>query len=72
MALLQTDSKKLMAYSSVGQIGYVFLGVGGGLALYPNPLSIIALSAGLFHVLNHAVLKGLLFLTAGSVIYRVG
>jgi hydrogenase-4 component B len=72
MALLQIDSKKLMAYSSVGQIGYVFLGVGGGLALYPNPLSIIALSAGLFHVLNHAVLKGLLFLTAGSVIYRVG
>jgi hydrogenase-4 component B len=72
MALLQIDSKKLMAYSSVGQIGYVFLGVGGGLALYPNPLSIIALSAGLFHVLNHAVFKGLLFLTTGSVIYRVG
>jgi len=72
MALLQTDSKKLMAYHSVGQIGYIFLGIGGGLMLYPNTLGIIAVSAGLFHVLNHAVFKSLLFLTAGSVIYRVG
>ncbi|MEM2576145.1 MAG: proton-conducting transporter membrane subunit [Sulfolobales archaeon] len=69
MALIEPDSKKLMAYHSVAQIGYIFLGIGGGLALYPNYLSIIAISAGLFHTLNHAVFKGLLFLTAGSLIY---
>jgi len=72
MALIQIDSKKLMAYSSVGQIGYVFLAIGGGLTLYPDPLSIIAISAGILHVVNHAIFKGLLFLTAGSIIYRTG
>ncbi len=71
MAIIQTDSKKLMAFSSVGQIGYIFLGIGGGLMMYPNPLGIVAISAGLLHTLNHAVSKGLLFLTAGSIIYRV-
>jgi len=71
MSIIQTDSKKLMAFSSIGQIGYIFLGIGGGLVLYPNPLGIIAMSAALLHVLNHAVSKGLLFLTAGSIIYRV-
>ncbi|MEM0505239.1 MAG: proton-conducting transporter membrane subunit [Sulfolobales archaeon] len=69
MALTQTDSKRLMAYSSVAQIGYIFLGIGGGLTLYPNYLGFIAFSAGLLHTLNHAISKGLLFLTAGSLIY---
>lgn len=72
MALIQIDSKKLMAYSSVAQIGYVFLGIGGGLTLYPSPLSIIVASAGVLHVVNHAIFKGLLFLTAGSIVYRTG
>ncbi len=72
MALIQTDSKRLMAYSSIAQIGYIFLGIGGGLTLHPNYLGFIALTAGLFHTLNHAIFKGLLFLTAGSLIYRTG
>ncbi|MEM1681009.1 MAG: proton-conducting transporter membrane subunit [Sulfolobales archaeon] len=72
MAIIQVDSKKLMAYSSIAQIGYIFLGIGGGLTLYPNYLGFIALAAGLFHTLNHAIFKGLLFLTAGSLIYRTG
>jgi len=71
MSIVQIDSKKLMAFSSIGQIGYIFLGIGGGLVIYPNPLGIIAMSAALLHILNHAVSKGLLFLTAGSIIYRV-
>ncbi|MCS7108474.1 MAG: proton-conducting transporter membrane subunit [Sulfolobales archaeon] len=70
MAIIQGDSKKLMAHSSIAQIGYIFLGIGGGLVLYPNYLGLIALVSALFHTLNHAIFKGLLFLTAGSIIYR--
>jgi multicomponent Na+:H+ antiporter subunit D len=60
MAILQTDIKRMIAYSSVAQIGYIFLGVGMGTRL--------GLFAALFHILAHAVTKAVLFLVAGSII----
>ncbi|MDQ7794050.1 MAG: monovalent cation/H+ antiporter subunit D family protein [bacterium] len=63
-ALVQVDVKRMLAYSSVAQIGYVFLGV--GLAT-PS-----GLAAALIHVLNHALIKACLFLAAGAIIYRTG
>jgi hydrogenase-4 component B len=67
-ALTQNDSKRLLAYSSIGQVGYMLLGFGLalGLATSDPPLAAIALVGGLFHVLNHACFKGLLFLNAGT------
>jgi len=76
LALIQTDSKKLLAYHSVGQMGYITLGIGGGIYLLSlnnptlNLIGIFSVMAGLYHALNHAVFKSLLFLTAGSVLYR--
>lgn len=64
LALLQTDAKKLLAYHSVSQMGYVLLGVGIG--------SSIGLTGGLFHLVNHALFKALLFLGIGAVIYATG
>jgi hydrogenase-4 component B len=73
-ALMQHDSKRLLAFHSIGQIGYILLAIGTGLAfLQTNPvLSAVATMAGIFHLLNHAVFKGLLFLNAGSVLYKTG
>jgi len=59
LAIGQWDFKRLLAYSSISQMGYVMLGFGIG-----NPL---AIAGALFHVLNHAVFKSLLFLCSGSV-----
>jgi NADH-quinone oxidoreductase subunit L len=58
IGLAQTDIKKVYAYSTVSQLGYMFLGVGVG-----------AFSAGIFHLMTHAFFKGLLFLGAGAVIH---
>lgn len=74
-ALKQTDAKKLLAYHSVGQMGYIWLGVGAGIALMAKggpwaAFGAIAMAAGLYHLVNHAIFKGLLFLSAGSVLYR--
>ncbi|MCL2617539.1 MAG: hypothetical protein FWD98_00655 [Defluviitaleaceae bacterium] len=60
MALLQTDIKRLIAYSSVSQIGYIFMGIGMGTQL--------GLFAAMFHILAHAVTKPVLFLSAGSIV----
>ena len=57
-ALLQRDIKKVLAYSTVSQLGYMFLGLSAG-----------AWSAALFHLVTHAFFKGLLFLGSGSVIH---
>jgi hydrogenase-4 component B len=67
-ALTQNDSKRLLAYSSIGQVGYMLLGFGLalGLATSDPPLAALALVGGLFHLLNHACFKGLLFLNAGT------
>jgi NADH-quinone oxidoreductase subunit L len=58
IALVQTDIKKVLAYSTVSQLGYMFLACGAG-----------AYAAGIFHLMTHAFFKALLFLGAGSVIH---
>ncbi|MBI4246347.1 MAG: hydrogenase 4 subunit B, partial [Candidatus Rokubacteria bacterium] len=71
-ALMENDLKRLLAYSSVENIGLVFIGVGAGslfLSLGTVPAAALALGAGLYHALNHAAFKGLLFLGAGSVLH---
>jgi len=60
MALVQTDIKKVLAYSTISQLGYMFLALGVG-----------AFAAGIFHLMTHAFFKALLFLGAGSVIHAM-
>jgi NADH-quinone oxidoreductase subunit L len=60
IALLQTDIKKVLAYSTVSQLGYMFIGVGTG-----------AYIAGVFHLMTHAFFKALLFLGSGAVIHAM-
>jgi NADH-quinone oxidoreductase subunit L len=61
IGLVQPDIKKVLAYSTVSQLGYMFLACGVG-----------AFSAGIFHLMTHAFFKALLFLAAGSVIHAMG
>ncbi len=73
-ALRQTDTKRLMAFHTIGQIGYICLGLGVGaycLVMYPA-LAAIALAGAILHTVNHACFKSCLFLGAGSVLYRTG
>ncbi|MCL4428605.1 MAG: NADH-quinone oxidoreductase subunit L [Deltaproteobacteria bacterium] len=58
IALTQFDIKRIIAYSTISQLGYMFMAVGIG-----------SYTAGIFHLISHAVFKGLLFLTAGSVMH---
>ncbi|MDP4115879.1 MAG: NADH-quinone oxidoreductase subunit L [Bacteroidota bacterium] len=60
IGLVQTDIKKILAYSTISQLGYMFLAMGVG-----------AFSAGIFHVMTHAFFKALLFLGAGSIIHAM-
>ena len=64
LALVQTDVKRLLAYHSISQMGYILLGIGLGTEL--------GLAGGLYHLVNHALFKGLLFLCMGAVIYSTG
>lgn len=71
-ALMEHDLKRLLAFHSIENIGIILMGVGAALlfsSLGNKSLAAIALIAGLFHVLNHATFKGLLFLGAGSVLH---
>ncbi len=61
MALVQNDIKRVLAYSTISQLGYMFLGCG-----------VAAYSAAIFHLMTHAFFKALLFLAAGSVIHGLG
>lgn len=73
-ALAEHDIKKLLAYHSVENIGIILLGVGTGMIGLETGHPVVAalgLTAGLYHLVNHAVFKGLLFLGAGSVIFRM-
>lgn len=65
LALLQTQAKRTLAYSSVSQIGYVVLGLGA--ALLPFGKDLYGLTGMLFHILNHAVFKSTLFMTVGAI-----
>ena len=64
LALGQLDLKRLLAYSSISQVGYIILGIGLG-----TPLGILG---GLFHLMNHSVFKSLLFLNSGAFEYTTG
>jgi hydrogenase-4 component B len=73
-AMMQHDSKVLLAYSTIGQVGYITLGLGIGMIFitsYPV-IALLSMVGGLYHLLNHACFKGLLFLNAGSVIHKTG
>jgi hydrogenase-4 component B len=70
-ALMQHDLKRLLAYHSIENIGIILLGLGAGmmaLSAGHGGLAAVGIAAALYHVLNHAVFKGLLFLGAGSVV----
>jgi len=62
IALLQDDAKKLLAWSTIGQAGYIILGIAFGTS--------VSVAGGMFHFFNHSVFKGLLFLAVGAVEYR--
>jgi multicomponent Na+:H+ antiporter subunit D len=64
VAVFQGDAKRMLAYSSVAQIGYMVLGV--------SMLTVTGLSAGLVHMFNHAIIKATLFLALGCVFLRIG
>ena len=64
LALAQNDLKRLLAYSSVSQMGYVLVGIGLG--------TYLGCYGGLFHLLNHALYKSLLFMCVGAVLYATG
>jgi multicomponent Na+:H+ antiporter subunit D len=64
LAIAQTNIKRMLAYSSVGQIGYIVLG-----AMLVNQT---AMTGSILHILNHALMKGALFLVVGCVIYKTG
>ena len=73
-ALAQHDLKRLLAYHSVENIGIILLGIGIGVLSVATgllPLAVIGFAAGLLHVLNHSIFKGLLFLGAGAVQHGV-
>ena len=74
-ALIENDLKTLLAYSSVENIGIILMGVGASMIFSRAGLpvlAVLALCAGLYHLINHAVFKGLLFLVAGSVYKAAG
>lgn len=74
-ALMQHDLKRLLAYHSVENIGIILIGIGLAMIFrsFNLPLlAALALTAGLYHTLNHAIFKGLLFMGAGSVLHATG
>jgi multicomponent Na+:H+ antiporter subunit D len=76
LAIGQWDMKRLFAYHSISQMGYVIMAAGIAMLILAKGgnrnIAILSLSGGLFHMFNHSVFKGLLFLNAGSVEYATG
>ncbi|AEH24827.1 proton-conducting transporter transmembrane domain-containing protein [Pyrococcus yayanosii] len=64
LAALQEDIRKLFAYSSISQLGYILVGIGVGTAL--------SIQAAIYHAISHALFKGLFFLIVATIIYRTG
>jgi multicomponent Na+:H+ antiporter subunit D len=64
VAIYQENVKRLLAFSSVAQIGYIVLGISFG--------SVLGVTAGIIHLFNHALMKGALFMAMGCVMYRIG
>jgi len=74
IAFVQMDLKKVLAYSTMSQLAYIFTGLGAAMWLANNghmEAATIALGAALFHLFNHAMAKGMLFMAAGSVIHEM-
>ena len=78
MAMVMNDIKRVLAYSTISQLGYMFLGLGAGAWAFwhstdsgLDPGSSLGYMAGLFHLMNHAFFKALLFLGSGAVIHAV-
>jgi len=69
MALFQTDLKRVLAYSTVSQLGYLFMAIGAGAV---RDMMVIAVVAAMFHLVTHAFFKALLFLSAGNVMHAMG
>jgi formate hydrogenlyase subunit 3/multisubunit Na+/H+ antiporter MnhD subunit len=72
-ALRQEQTKRLLAFHSIGQVGYIILGLGASIMLLPNgafvgTLATVALIGALFHTINHALFKSLLFFNAGTML----
>ena len=76
LAIGQWDIKRLLAYHSISQMGYVVLSVGIGMILISRgskpEVAALAITGGIFHLINHAAFKGLLFLNAGAIEYTTG
>jgi len=81
LAVGQWDFKRLLAYHSISQMGYVVLALGVGaealargadMTVNWRPVAALAIFGGLFHLVNHAAFKSLLFLASGSVVHRTG
>jgi hydrogenase-4 component B len=74
-ALTDRDLKRLLAYSSIENVGIVVIGIGAALAFRAaaaDALALLSLMAALYHVINHAAFKSLLFMAAGSVVHATG
>ena len=74
-ALMEHDLKRLLAFHSVENIGIIFIGIGAGLMFQSFALPVLAslgIVAGLYHTINHACFKALLFLGAGAVLHATG
>ena len=73
-ALVQNDMKRMFAFSSISQVGYIVVGLGMGMIILARKgdpdIAALAIAGGLFHLMNHAVFKGLLFLNAGAIEYE--
>jgi multicomponent Na+:H+ antiporter subunit D len=76
LAIGQWDIKRLLAYHSISQMGYVVLSVGIGMILISRgvkpEVATLAITGGIFHLINHAAFKSLLFLNAGAIEYTTG
>jgi NADH-quinone oxidoreductase subunit L len=72
IALTQNDLKRVLAYSTISQLGYMFLALGSGVAAAAHSLVTFAVVAALFHLFTHAFFKALLFLASGSVMHAMG
>ncbi|WP_343009496.1 proton-conducting transporter membrane subunit [Clostridium celatum] len=71
MALLQHDFKRLLAFHSVSQIGYIITAFGIAI-IESGEIAVLAMTGGAYHMINHAIFKGLLFLIAGAILYTTG
>jgi formate hydrogenlyase subunit 3/multisubunit Na+/H+ antiporter MnhD subunit len=71
IAIAQRDLKRMLAYSSIAQMGYILMAVGLAFA-YPSVAGDYGFRGGFFHILNHAVMKGGAFLCAGAILHSIG